>query len=120
MFLRYSLGWWYRDGFIWIWQKAIGNRLASWYEYFSVSDLVRTLFAPYKQTFVGSRNSGKFQAWIDRSISRLVGFITRLVLLIAWFLCSVLVSIIGMLITLLWPLLPVFPIVSIVAVAVRG
>jgi hypothetical protein len=111
MHIWLSLSWWYSAGIKWIWKKALYERLDSWYSYFSVPTLVRTLFSPFKQTYTGG---GTIAGAVDRFISRFVGFGTRSFLLLAWVVASLAVVITGIVVLLIWPLLPVLIPVSIV------
>lgn len=123
MILWLSLQWWYSDGFKWVLNNAIIKRLLAWESYFSVNSLIKTLFAPYKQTFVGGGGSGigmAFRAWVDRTISRFVGLLIRSVLILSWIVCSLTVIISGLFIIILWPFIPIFPMFSIMFLLFRG
>lgn len=78
-----------------------------WYT-FSVSTLVRTLFAPWKQiqTAPGNTVQGHFQAIVDNTISRFIGLFIRLFTLIAAFISLAIVCVISLVLVVIWPLLP--------------
>lgn len=87
-------------------------------ESFSAPELIRTLFAPFRQTFVGgSRGSigDKFRGLIDRFISRVIGFLVRIFLLAMASIIFLAVMIVGMIGLVIWPFLPLMPIIAIFA-----
>lgn len=114
--------WWYSDGLRWIWSRAVADRLKAWAAYFSVASLVKTIFAPYKQTFAGGSSGSigvKFRAWVDRTVSRFVGLLIRSLLILAWSICSLATLATGAVAVIVWPLLPVFPLASLVIAMLR-
>lgn len=79
--------------------------------------LVRTWFAPFKQTYTGKVKGSigvHIRAAVDSLISRVIGFFVRSVLIVAGLVCSILVIVTGLLFIIVWPLLPLLPGVSIV------
>lgn len=118
MIIWLSLRWWYAAGWVWAWQQLLVRR-AEWVsESFSAPELLKTLFAPFRQTFVGqSRGSigDKFRGLIDKLISRVIGFIVRIILLLVasvMLLVILMVAIIGL---VAWPFIPLLPFVAVVA-----
>ena len=84
-------------------------------EVFSTKELLMTLFAPFRQTYAGAVRGSvgdQFRAFIDRTISRILGFIVRSLLLVAATIGSVAILIFGVTTLLLWPVLPLFPLIS--------
>ena len=84
MFLWLCLRWWYGAGWQWAWQRAVVSRINFCMEMFSISDLSRSLFAPFKQTFVGQVKGSPgdhFRAFFDRTLSRVFGFFILSVLI---------------------------------------
>lgn len=113
--------WWYGAG--WVDEVRLQiQRLSRIESYFAFGSLLRTLLQPFRQIDAESRRGGlsiQFQAWLDRTISRLIGAIARLVLLFAgliWWFLAALASASWLVI---WPFLPLAPIVGAVAAAVR-
>lgn len=109
-------GWWYSTGWWWVISNA-KTRLINVQRMFSVSILLRTLFAPWKQ-IVGMPNrnqslDAKFRMKLDNLISRLVGFVVRTLTLLAALVSFVFVLMIEIIFILLWPLLPLSIIISI-------
>ena len=93
--------WWYSRG----WQVFISKArtsLTSITDFFSMSSLVRTLFKPYRHMF------------LDRLVSRFIGFLSRLILLLAGTLIIIVGGIASLILIILWPIIPMLPIVGIV------
>lgn len=85
-------------------------------ETFSVSVLARSLFAPFKQTFAGNVKGSlgdHFRSFVDKTISRFIGFFVRSFLLFTAFLCMLFVLLSGLLLLLLWPLIPLLPLIAV-------
>ena len=83
-----------------------------------MSSLIRTLFKPYRQisaeTASGSASLDlKFHMFIDRLVSRLVGFTTRFILLLTGGILIILGGSLSLLALILWPLIPFAPILGI-------
>jgi hypothetical protein len=100
--------WWYGRG----WREvatSFVSRLRGVANTFSVSQLLRTLFAPWRRimTYPGDSLAAKFHAWADNVFSRAVGFVVRLIVLFAALLLAVLVTILSLAELVLWPLLPI-------------
>lgn len=111
------MSWWYSVGWVGEFQLQT-QRLQRVERYFAFGTLLRTLFQPFRQIDAGSSRgalSVQLRAWLDRTISRLIGASARLVLLFVgavWWCISVLVSICWLLV---WPLLPLAPMLGAVA-----
>ena len=115
--------WWYAHGWS-VFMHKLKSFIANVVDFFSMSDLIRTLFQPYRQ--ISAETAGadssldlKFRMFIDRLISRFVGFTTRLVLLIAGTIIIIICSILCFVFIILWPFIPILPIVGII-MAVMG
>jgi len=113
--------WWYGTG--WAGEFRLqARRLGRVEGFFAFDTLLRTLFQPFRQIDAGSRRGGlsvQFRAWLDKSISRFIGASARLVLLLAgalWWCVSALTSACWL---MLWPLLPVMPIIGAFAALLR-
>jgi len=99
--------WWYGAG----WQQVIHNfspRLTKVANAFSVGQLLRTLFAPWRRiiTYPGASLAERFRAWGDNVVSRAVGFIVRLLVLLTAFLSLIAVILLTIVEIIVWPLLP--------------
>lgn len=102
--------WWYSGGWA-TFAKRLKERLSASVDYFSVGSLLRTLFSPFRQIDAGG--SG-IQAFFGGLISRCIGAVVRLTLLLISVLVLLLELIIGGICLIIWPLLPLAPIAGIV------
>ncbi len=118
MILMDLLGWWYIRG----WEQVIHHffieRSRRTLTFFSFSDLIRTFFAPYRQTFSGQVRGGlgdKFRGFVDRTISRVIGAMVRGGLLVGGiiFLCMNLV--LGIVASVAWPFVPLLPAIGLIS-----
>ena len=84
-----------------------------------MNSLIRTLFKPFRQISADSATTGssldlKWHMFIDRLISRIVGFFSRLILLITGCILIILGGIISLILIIIWPLIPLAPIAGII------
>lgn len=75
---------------------------------FSVMTLLKTLFSPWKRIVsTGAKGiDAKVQATLDNLVSRMVGFFTRLMVLIAALVMTTGTVIMSVSIAIIWPLIP--------------
>lgn len=106
--------WWYTDG----WKHAFSAVLSRPHrvlEKFSVPILLGTLFEPWKQiksyTGTGSPINDKFRVLFDNSFARTFGFFLRSNLIFIATIVAAVVFIVSFLLAILWPLLPLLPLV---------
>ena len=111
------LQWWYLRGWTDFSHKMLSG-LRSLADGFSITLLLKTLVAPYKQISAYGSGRESIQAQIsdffDKLLSRVIGMILRIMIIligIAVILLDILVSGIAI---LLWPLLPIMPFVCII------
>lgn len=108
--------WWYGTG--WLGELTVqAGRLDRVEDYFSFGNLLRTFFQPFKQIDAGARRGGldvQFRAWFDKTMSRLVGAVARLVLLLVGMLWWLLSALMGVCWLLVWPFLPLAPLIGLV------
>lgn len=109
------LSWWYGPG----WKAvalSLNSRLQAVSGMFSVAQLVKTIFAPWRRiiSYPGASLEDKFHAWIDNLFSRTVGFFVRLIVLFTAMLVAAFVLIITVLEIFLWPVIPAAPVVLII------
>lgn len=110
--------WWYSKG----WQvfiNKIRTALSNIIDFFSMGSLIRTLFKPFRQisaesASISSSLDVKFRLMIDRLISRIVGFLSRLILLIAGTVTIILGGAFSLVLIVMWPVVPLLPIAGIV------
>lgn len=110
--------WWYGTGWR-IFLQKIRNTFSRTADFFSMSSLVRTLFKPFRQISAESASTNasldlKFHMFLDRLVSRFIGFFSRIILLIVGTIIIIIGSILGLIILILWPLLPLAPIIGII------
>ena len=99
--------WWYGQG----WRLQVRNmerRLTRTSHLFSVPSLLRTLFAPWRRiiTYPGAGLEAHVQAATDNLVSRMVGFVVRLLVLFSAGVILTIVLIVGVAELIIWPLLP--------------
>jgi hypothetical protein len=99
--------WWYGDGWQWAMKRAIADRVIWCNETFSILTMIRTLFAPFKQTSSsGNTLDLKIHAFVDNIVSRGVGFVSRSFLIFVGLLAVLFSVITGIVFLALWPLAP--------------
>lgn len=118
------ISWWYGAG----WGgtvKQTSRHLADLSQNFSISILVKTLFAPWKQldAFKGVNQTlgDQFHRSIDKTISRFVGFMVRSMTLFAAIISVLILLIFRLVWIALWPCLPLLiPIAVLYGLGVVG
>ncbi|MEK7447776.1 MAG: hypothetical protein AAB632_03245, partial [Patescibacteria group bacterium] len=105
--------WWYGRGL-----KDLFSFLSALFSYtsnmFSVKTLLRTLFSPWKK-MVGEREKGieGLKLWLlDSFISRIVGFMVRIVMMILFFLAFLVFAIFAVLAIVFWICMPAILVAS--------
>ncbi len=109
--------WWYSAG----WKLRLSStttHVKRWVDYFSVDILLKTMFAPWRQNAFsarpGSGLQGKVRVFFDNLVSRMVGFFVRVSVLIAAFFTVIFVFIFNIVVFLIWPFIPISPILVVV------
>jgi hypothetical protein len=116
MFIVSVLGWWYGRG----WSMRLTRlreKLMSTLDYFSIDLLVRTLFSPFRQISAGGVRGPlavQMRAFFDRLISRMIGAMIRFTMIIIGSIAIVLYAVYGVLMLVIWGVVPLIPIVGIV------
>lgn len=108
--------WWYSNGWIQA-ARRLAMRLDGLRDYFSIGLLLTTLFAPFRQISAGGVSGGldaQFRAFIDKTISRLIGAFIRLIVLIIGIISIVVGALLGLFALILWAFVPFLPIVGLV------
>jgi hypothetical protein len=106
MFIAF-FSWWYGNG----WQRVMRSfrpRIQAIAESFSVKQLLRTLFAPWKRiiTQPGRSLEGRLRASADNAFSRCIGFVVRSGVLLAGFVSILVIAALSIIEIIVWPLLP--------------
>lgn len=116
MFPLSLLSWWYTTG--WSDQaRLISNRFARVSDFFSIGLLLKSLFAPFRQTFAdggGPSFDAKLRAWADRTISRCIGAMVRSAIIIVGALALIGEVLLAVIRLVAWPLLPILPIIGVI------
>jgi hypothetical protein len=109
--------WWYGAGWKQLFSRTNRN-LAALGEAFSAGTLLKTLFAPWKRiiTYPGAGLDAHLHAFIDNLVSRAIGFVVRIFVLVAFVFLSVLTLLLNAVMLVIWPLVPL----GIVATIVKG
>jgi hypothetical protein len=99
--------WWYGKG----WSGAMhgaGKRINNVNRAFSVPLLLKTMFSPWRRivSYPGSGLEAHMRALADNLVSRIVGFVVRLLVLIAALLLIGALLVGSLVELLIWPLLP--------------
>jgi hypothetical protein len=107
MFIMAFFAWWYGKG----WEQVFSSltpRLRAVSGTFSVTQLSKTLFAPWRRivTYPGNNLPEKLHALGDNLFSRVIGFIVRLLVLLAATFTLVIVALVSIIEMIVWPLLP--------------
>ena len=115
MFPVLLLSWWYGRGWFWV-ADNINKKLITVNEIFSVGILLKTLFAPWKQIQSPTSFRNFLQSSLDNFISRFIGATVRIGMLIGAFFSFAAVIAGGLLVIILWPIIPllivILPIIS--------
>lgn len=121
MFMAF-FSWWYKEG----WERqmtSVKNRLIGLIDTFSIDLIMRTLFAPFRQISAeGSQGPIGLQlrAFLDRLISRFIGAMVRMFVLIAGCIVIALTAIVGVIYLMVWPLIPVAPLLGLIGAILGG
>jgi hypothetical protein len=107
MLIMSFFSWWYGRGWGLV-AASFGPRARGVMDAFSVRQLIRTLFAPWRRiiTYPGASLDERFRAWGDNMFSRLIGLVVRLFVLLTAMVTLALVAILTFIQLITWPLLP--------------
>lgn len=106
--------WWYSAG----WRKRaqlVSERLDRTLDYFSISLLLKTFFAPFRQISAGKVDGPlgvKLQAFTDRLVSRVIGAMIRSFILLIGIVLIVFQAVVGLATLVIWPLVPMLPVLG--------
>jgi len=110
------LSWWYTKG--WINRiQMIKNRLIMSSDTFSILLLLRTLFNPFRQISVDNNAislADKIKAFFDKLLSRCIGFVVRIFMIIIGLIVMIIQILFGILVIIFWLIMPVLPIVGLI------
>ena len=121
MFLVGLISWWYGRGWMAQW-KRIAHRFALTLEFFSIGQLLSTLFAPFRQISAINGSDGsigsEMRAFVDQLISRVIGAFVRFFTIIVGLIVILLQALYELIIMVMWWFLPLLPIVGLVLLAI--
>lgn len=113
--------WWYTAGWVTV-AKRLQRRVVGVLQMFSVGALIRSLFAPFRETFNEHPSSGsmdvRLRAWADLQISRGIGAMIRGVVIIGGLLSALVAGVVALVVLLAWPLLPALPLIAVLLMGV--
>lgn len=115
MFMVSLLQWWYFRGWG-VFANGLKQKLRDSADFFSISQLLRTLFKPFRQISANTSEEmagSKMAAFFDRLVSRIVGFFTRTFIIIFGSIAIILEASLGVIFIVLWPVAPLIIIVGI-------
>lgn len=110
------MAWWYTEG----WRQCawrVKERLEATFDFFSIDLLLRTLFSPFRQISAGQVRGPlniQMRAFFDRLISRCIGLIVRVMMIVVGSLtigCSLLA---GGILLAAWAVVPLMPLLGLV------
>ncbi len=114
----------FHDYFVWHYSRAFKELFGLWKNFlwfvthfFSLPQLTRTFFAPFKRIQERRKRGFDIEDWLGvflvNIISRLIGALLRSVLITVGLLCWLLTALVGGMIFLLWVVLPVIVLVGV-------
>lgn len=121
MFLVGILSWWYGRGWLGQWRRIL-DRWRATIEFFSIGQLLSTLFSPFRQISAGGSNASNpaeaLRAFFDQLTSRVIGSIVRLFTILAGCVVIIFQVIYELFIMVAWWFLPALPVVGFILLAV--
>lgn len=121
MFLVGLISWWYGRGWVGQW-KRIASRFSATLEFFSIGQLLGTLFSPFRQISANAGTNGSigaaFAAFVDQLISRVIGAFVRFFTVLIGIIAIVLQALYELAIMIAWWFVPALPIVGFILLAV--
>ncbi|HSX44714.1 MAG TPA: hypothetical protein VLF39_01200 [Candidatus Saccharimonadales bacterium] len=99
--------WWYGKGWLDTLNR-IKRQIQGIWRMFSILILLKTLFDPWKRIISppGKSLDAMWRALVDNLISRLIGFVVRVLVIIAAFVVTTMAAIVGAVMAIGWVLLP--------------
>jgi len=113
MLILSFFSWWYTVGWGQLGKRAV-MRVVGVLDFFSVGLLAKSLFAPFRQISVGrvqgSLNT-QMHAWADRQISRGIGAMVRLTVILFGLIATLMMLVVAVALLILWPFVPFVPVI---------
>ena len=114
MLILALVSWWYGSGWLQMLVR-IREHIERALDTFSLLQLLRTFFAPFRQISAGGVRGPlgvKFRAFVDRLISRFVGAFVRLIVICIGLVYLLLLGVASLLWLVVWPFIPLLPFVA--------
>lgn len=114
------LQWWYGRG----WKSQLArarDQFLGTAEFFSIGQLLATLFAPFRQISAGGVNGPiavQLRAFFDKLFSRLVGAFVRTFTILIGTVILIVLLVVEVVVLVGWLLVPVFPVFGFIMFAV--
>ena len=111
------VGWWYSLGWAWLVRQVFYVRLKRIIDFFSITELITTLFSPFRRDFIDTKRAPvglKIQAFFGNIISRIMGLLIRLALIFSGLIVMAVTAVLGFFLIVLWPFVPISPILTII------
>ena len=113
MFMVGLISWWYGRG--WVGQlRRVVLRFSATLDFFSIGQLLSTLFSPFRQISASSAGNGSFgsvfRSFVDQLISRIIGGFVRFFTILFGLLVITLQALYELTIMVSWWFLPLLPI----------
>lgn len=116
MFLSGILTWWYTKGLAGR-CVIVKERLAKTADFFSVNLMLKTLFAPFRQisaSHIGGSLDVRLRAFFDRLLSRIIGAIMRIFMIIFGILTIVAQIVFSLILLIFWIATPLLPVMGLI------
>jgi hypothetical protein len=121
MFLVGLISWWYGRGWVGQWRRMT-LRFKATLDFFSVGQLLSTLFSPFRQISATGSNGTGFGAamrnMLDKLISRVIGAIVRTMTILAGVVIILLQAVYEAVLIVGWWFVPILPIAGLVLFAI--
>lgn len=115
------ISWWYGRGWVLQWHQT-KERFLKTLEFFSVGQLILTLFSPFRQISASGHNDGSLgdaaRAMVDKLISRVIGALVRTLTIAFGLLVILLLAVYEVVIMIFWWLLPIMPVAGLILYAI--
>lgn len=95
---------------------AVGGCAQGVLSFFSVWQLFRSMFAPFRQISaerIQGSLSAQLQAFGDRLFSRCIGAVVRTLLIMCGLATAFVVAVVGLGMLIVWPFIPVLPLLGV-------
>jgi hypothetical protein len=121
MFLVGLISWWYGRGWVGQWGR-MALRFKATLDFFSVGQLLSTLFAPFRQISATSSGeagfAGAMRAMLDKLISRILGAIVRSFTILFGLIVIIFQAVYELILVIGWWFLPILPIAGLILLAI--